>query len=32
MDVVADFVNLKIDWPRMFDSRYLAKLGTSYAG
>jgi ABC-type nitrate/sulfonate/bicarbonate transport system substrate-binding protein len=32
MDVVADFVNLKIDWPRMFDSRYLAKLGSSYAG
>lgn len=32
MDVVGDFIKEKINWSTMFDTRYLAKLGTSYVG
>ena len=32
MDVVADFINVKLNWDTMFDQRYLAKLGAGYIG
>lgn len=30
MDAVGNFIGAKINWQSMFDSRYLAKLGSSY--
>jgi sulfonate transport system substrate-binding protein len=30
IDVVANFINAKVDWPTMFDTRHLAKLGSGY--
>jgi ABC-type nitrate/sulfonate/bicarbonate transport system substrate-binding protein len=30
MEVVGNFINTKIDWPKMFDSRFLAQLGSGY--
>jgi len=30
MDGVAGFLGNKIEWDRMFDSRYLRELGSSY--
>ena len=30
LEVVGNFINAKIDWPTMFDSRFLAKLGNNY--
>lgn len=30
MDVVGDFINVKINWDAMFDKRFLAKLGPGY--
>jgi NitT/TauT family transport system substrate-binding protein len=30
MDIVGDFMNMKIDWKTMFDTRYLAKAFPSY--
>lgn len=30
IEVVGNFINTKIDWTTMFDSRFLAKLGSNY--
>ncbi len=32
MDIVAEFINVKVDWATMVDTRYLAKLGSAYVG
>jgi sulfonate transport system substrate-binding protein len=32
MEVVSEFINVKIDWSTMFDQRHLAKLGGGYVG